>query len=393
MRMYGCGALHLNNLCRGPEGAQKGFVKGKKIDPQDDHAHCRENTTRVYQEGLMSIQSILDLNDPELRNLKITQCYHDLSRDIASLIRQDNANWCTFATWASKTAGRFVRNNTLSKSLLDALNQSRRYAFVFAGLDTLALLDPVHAVIKAISRDITIGNLKVFAELGPIFERMVSAFRGGTNLNNLLNSLQQGTTAAGGQDALRSAITHFHEAMQEPDPTRKAEKILLANAQIGEHEQIRLQPHIKGALDAPIAQTLRSLALANKDIEPLLAPLVDPIAQSWREIVTSFLMQLTLPDGPLQLGAGLQPPPGQSSLFPPALQQINDNDLRTLLVRYGALNAVNSGTADWADLDQRMRFILTFFRSWQQHPRLFTQPFTDVQRREIDAGRMPTGDL
>lgn len=341
----------------------------------------------------MPIQSIIDLNAPELRNLKITQCYHDLSRDIAPLVGQDNANWCTFATWASKTAGRFVRNDTLSKSLLDALKQSSRYAPVFAALDALTLLDPIHEVIKTISRHITTGNLKVFTELGPIFERMVTAFRGDTRLNDLLDSLQHGTTTAEGQDALRSAITHFHEAMREPDPTRRAEKILLANAQVGEHEQIRLQPHIKGALDAPISETLRSLALANKGIEPLLAPLIDPIAQSWREIVTRFLMQLTLPDGTLQLGAGLQPPPGQSSLFPPALQQINDNDLRTLLARYGALNAVNSGVADWADLDQRMRFILTFFRSWQQHPRLFTQPFTDDQRREIAAGRMPTGDL
>jgi hypothetical protein len=181
--------------------------------------------------------------------------------------------------------------------------------------------------------------------------------------------------------------------MNEADPARKAEKILLANAQIGEHEQIRLQPHIKGALDAPIAQTLRSLSLGNTSITWLLAPLIDPLAQSWREIVTSFLMQLTLPDGPLQLGASLPPPPGQSSLFPAALQQINDNELRTLLVQYGALNALNSGTADWADLNERMRFILTFFRAWQQHPRLFAQPFTDAQRRDIAADRMPKGNL
>src|SRR5262245_42975732 len=43
-------------------------------------------------------------NDPVLRNLLITQCYHDLSAGIAELLTGGNANWCTFATWASKTA-------------------------------------------------------------------------------------------------------------------------------------------------------------------------------------------------------------------------------------------------------------------------------------------------
>lgn len=342
----------------------------------------------------MSIQSIITFNGREIRNLKITQCYHDLSRDIAPLVGQGDANWCTFATWASKTAGRFVRNDTLSKSLLDAFGQSSTYTPVFAALDTQALLDPVYEVIETISRHITAGNLKVFTELGPIFEHMIAAFRGQAQLSDLLNSLKPGTTTTGGQDALRSAITHFHEAMNEGNLARKAEKVLLANAQVGEHEQIRLQPHIEKALNAPISETLRSLVpSANGSLQWVLAFAIDPIAQSWREIVTSFLMQLTLPDGPLQLGAGLPPPPGQSSLFPPVLQQINDNELRTLLTRYGALNPTNSGVADWADLDQRMRFILTFFRSWQRHPRLFEQPFTSGQRQDIAADRMPKGDL
>jgi hypothetical protein len=40
-----------------------------------------------------------------------------------------------------------------------------------------------------------------------------------------------------------------------------------------------------------------------------------------------------------------------------------------------------------------MHFILTLFRARQQDERLFEQPFTDAQRSDIAAGRMPAGAL
>src|SRR6185436_9966532 len=55
--------------------------------------------------------------NPVLRNLLITQCYHDLSTGLAELLSGGNANWCTFATWASKTAGCFVRKDELPAAL------------------------------------------------------------------------------------------------------------------------------------------------------------------------------------------------------------------------------------------------------------------------------------
>ena len=47
--------------------------------------------------------------DPSLRNLRITLCYSKLSLALAERFGRGNVNWCTFATWASKTAGRFIR--------------------------------------------------------------------------------------------------------------------------------------------------------------------------------------------------------------------------------------------------------------------------------------------
>lgn len=65
-------------------------------------------TTRVpSQETIAGIISVS--GNPNLRNLKITLCYSELSCAIAAVVGSENVNWCNFATWASKTAGRFIR--------------------------------------------------------------------------------------------------------------------------------------------------------------------------------------------------------------------------------------------------------------------------------------------
>jgi hypothetical protein len=49
--------------------------------------------------------------DPVRRNLLITQCYHDLSGALFRRLDGGNLNWCSYATWASRTAGRFIRDD------------------------------------------------------------------------------------------------------------------------------------------------------------------------------------------------------------------------------------------------------------------------------------------
>ena len=55
-------------------------------------------------------QVIVSMSDrPELRNLAITQCYSDLSQSLQVFSGSRNTNWCTYATWASKTVGQLIR--------------------------------------------------------------------------------------------------------------------------------------------------------------------------------------------------------------------------------------------------------------------------------------------
>lgn len=322
-------------------------------------------STQLTPETAESISAI-DEEKAGLRNLKITQYYHDLSQAIAALVGQENANWCTFATWASKTAGTFIRiDDTFKEKVVDFFKKP------------LPLQDNI---IEKVSNAVAEGNLKVFHELGLVFAGMVATFSGDLSfdeakLERFLDPLRRGATQAGGQDLLRSAIRLYYEAKFETEVRVKTEKILLANGQVGFHEQTRLQDNIEGALNA-LPDTLKK----SPD---------DPISQQWREFATHHLMRLHLPDGSLELGGKVRPLPGQP-LFPPELQVINDPQVHQLLEKFGALDETQgSGVTDWADLDQRMGFILTLFRSRQRDLQLFNQPFTKEQCAAIAQGKVP----
>ena len=67
------------------------------------------------------VDRIAALGDPAIRNLQITQCYYELSAALAERTGL-SANWCTFATWASKQAGQAIRKEDLARTLENALD-------------------------------------------------------------------------------------------------------------------------------------------------------------------------------------------------------------------------------------------------------------------------------
>ena len=66
------------------------------------------------------VDTIAGLTDPVVRNLRITQCYHELSAAVAERVAP-GANWCTFATWASRQAGRTIRGEDLEEQIATRL--------------------------------------------------------------------------------------------------------------------------------------------------------------------------------------------------------------------------------------------------------------------------------
>ena len=335
-----------------------------------------------------SWQSIVTLeSQPVLRNLLISQGYHELSDGFARMLGPENVTWFSFAAWSSKVVGQFIQNQELPELLrwwiegsgsndqrLQRLNTQLRSLHADPTDAQRAALDAsVRCAINDMRMYLAEGNTQVFAELAPAFGRFLQELGSDRSpdlvkLERYLDSLHSGPiepdkvrldektrelelVSRGGQSLLREAARHYYKAKFELDPKRRAELILLANASIGVHEQTRLQTYIIGALDAPIGNVLVNAthdALAERIgnevlgprgyalVDRLLSPITDHVQDVFHRFATELMMTLKLPDGTLRLGRDLPAAPGQP-LFPPQLRTIDNAELGMMLAQYEAL--------------------------------------------------------
>ncbi len=79
------------------------------------------------------IERIVALTDPVIRNLQITQCYYELAQPLVFRLGE-NANWCSFATWASRQAGQTIRKEDLARTLEHVLGSHESIQLVGSDL-------------------------------------------------------------------------------------------------------------------------------------------------------------------------------------------------------------------------------------------------------------------
>jgi hypothetical protein len=380
------------------------------------------------------VDRIAALPDPVIRNLQITQCYQELSGNMAQRTGQ-RANWCTFATWASKQAGQTIRKEDLARMLESARASSLAAAstaedFVVSaqhlGSNHTAteirasvwdVVNPVGAIDRA-SDAVGRGNKKVFEEIGREFARFqVTCLQDVTydadNLARFCAGLRPGDPPDG-QRYLRQAFTHYYQACFEGDARAQLELLLCANLEIGFHEQTRLQPEIAESLDAAFIDPkefrlrlikalfpyrsylvrlrlfLTRLLQRSTRFDNALDALVAEARRQAHLFITEYMMTIGLPHGQrLRLGEDL------SAEFPPTLRQIVNPDLMTLLAQIDPTpdSTRDSGTIDWAELPDRIHFIADMFRCYADTADLFEPPFTPGQVVQLKAGHLPAGQL
>ncbi len=377
------------------------------------------------------VESIAAVADPVSRNLRITQCYHELATALADRI-PGHANWCAFATWASKQAGQSIRQEDLQAALSHAFDASPALDELAEGvaerlvsLGAALGIDEIRRIVKdaldiqtaaAIVADaVARGNLKVFAEIGLVFarflaERAADEVVDAAAITRFCETLHEGEPPEG-QRYLRQAFSHYYAACFEPRPEPRAELMLLANLEVGLHEQARLQPEILEALNAPVidpnAVTPRLiaavlprgaafLARARRFVERVLGgptpldravrALVEAAQREARLVITERLMTLALPRGELlRLGSDI------AAAYPPELATIENDELRALIAQVDPTpdSTRDSGARDWGDLPERMHFIADLFRAYHASPDLADPPFDAAQVEAITAGRRP----
>ncbi len=381
------------------------------------------------------VDRIAALADPVVRNLQITQCYYELS---ARLVERTgpSANWCTFATWASKQAGQTIRKADLGQALKRAVTRPPALNAVGpmpGALATPALaadtavqqanatlwdvLDP-SAPFERASLAVARGNRKVFAEIGRVFAAFAAACLDdaapdAAKIAAFCAELRPGPPPDG-QEYLRRAFARYYAALFAADAKTRAEHLFFANLAIGFHEQTRLQPEIVAALDAPIPDQqrlatqlsaallpyprlvalpflyLRRLLGRPLLVERAAAAAVAQAREAAHLIVTEHLMTLTLAGGAyLRLGRDLK------ATYPATLARIDDAELAALLATVDQTpdSVAESGAGDWGDLGERLHFIADMFRCYQEAPLLLAAPFTPEQVAALVAGQAPGGEL
>ena len=304
-------------------------------------------------------REIAAMSDPVIRNLRITECYSRL----AAAMPPGGANWCTFATWASRQAGRTIRGEDLLYRLQGELRQDAellhpirsfwRWLLRRGLLREDTWFGKLHTPFDAFelaSDAVARGNLKVFAEIGVAFA----------------DWLEDGV-APGEPPLLRQAFARYEQR-------RSAEQIVLANLEIGLHEQTRLQPEIREALDAALAPTRHLLAW----------PLQRQLTKLSRQLITESLMVLTFPGVVLWLSRNLE-----------VSGDVTDPELHELMKRYEPVPPAldDCGAEDWSVLEQRMHYIVHLFRAHHEDGTLASPPFTAAQVERILAGELPDGEL
>lgn len=378
------------------------------------------------------VDAIAAITDPVLRNLRITQCYFELARVFLARTGQA-ANWCSFATWASRQAGQSIRRQDLQRALehaLDALVGGGAADGVAHAVRALGAEHDaarvrqvvrqalnVEAVVARSADAVARGNRKVFAEIGREFARFLEVCGSDVTPDleriSAFTALLRSGDPPDGQELLRQAFRHYYHAVFASDAADRAQYLLLSNLEIGLHEQTRLQPEITEAVDAAVLEA--------KDVAPVLlsqllprwgvvarirrfsvrlfggrTPLdraVDALlaeARRWmRRVITEHMMSLEIGGTRLMLGQDLQRP------FPASLATLSEPELHALLLRIDPTpdSTKDTGATDWVVLRERMHYIADLFRCYQDAPELFTSPFTEEQVTAIRAGRVPANVL
>ncbi len=156
------------------------------------------------------VRRIAAIANPAIRNLEITHCYSLLAAAFAKR-SGTGANWCSYATWASRQAGRTIRGEDLGDRLGRELRQGAwlRHPIrtFWRRLLRRGLLDPesrlgrltgeLHTPFDSfeLAADaVARGNRKVFAEIGLEFARYLRECPPGdaARLERFLDGLQAG---------------------------------------------------------------------------------------------------------------------------------------------------------------------------------------------------------
>ncbi len=366
------------------------------------------------------IDAVLAIDDRVLRNYWVTQTYADISDALRSLLDPNTANWCTYATWASRTVGSNMRGEALPKWLHDRvllpdglmgltqnLNADAKFSEfrkVLGDLKPEHLMDVTRELLGEMAINLSDGNTEVFAEITPPAAIFIAEFSSGADPHEARAKVLaacQGVPEYQGVNRLAAGYSLYCDAMHETDPKLRSQLILAGSLQLGTHEQNHLQPVIVSSMDMGVntaatrlkeklEKELGALARVQQDFDKLLQPALHWIGDTWGDIMTFTLGTLQSPEGTMHLDHDV-PLPKDRPYVTPDLEPVKVGALGELLAMFNRAkkNGKGSFARDWANLMDRMNFISNLFISRHHVPDMFDPPFDAATLAAIEADRTP----
>ena len=330
------------------------------------------------------VEAIISNPNPVERNLQITQSYHQFTLDFREWVDRDNVCWCAFATWASRQAGHFIRNEQVPEALLELLGLDPDgkpapkpwYWFLIPKrlLQSPLVLRYARVTVEDTSKHIADGNRLVYTKLARLFAGFLEMVRNQPSPDpaRMQAFLDDAAIDSSTGEGLVKAFRYYYRVLSEKDPKVRAELMYAANLLIGQHEQIRLQEAIEGALTAPLHQGIIGWISRH-----LFRSFFERMELDWKKIATRMMMTMDTPTGVFRLGDDVPPLP-DGKQYPELLETLTLPELVPLIEQldYTPDALKGSAAADWTSLNDRLNYILDLFRSRQQDASLFAEPFS-----------------
>ena len=280
------------------------------------------------------------------RNRRITGEYARQADEMREFLGDDaGASWVNYAAFASNQVGGGIRGE--------------------GGFGPFSPNDDQR-------RALAEGNREVFAEIAPKFESFLDQFGGAQKKDPqqlrqwLDENFQRGDDPnKGGQDRLRDAFENYYNAKWESDVQKKQELTALANIQIAEHEQIRLDDKLDQALKDP-----GGVNGVVKDIGNIFGGFADDKINEQ--------VDLELAGGRLDVDHNVpesRDPNNRLADF----HRIQNRELRERIDEWRERGSKSDDSASlsgsdaepWHDLDERMYYLAQLMRTQHTNPALF----------------------
>jgi hypothetical protein len=365
--------------------------------------------------GTAEIEEICDLRDDAYRNRWITYAYWKISQRLKEHIG-DNASWCTFSTWSSRTIGESIRLDKATRRIEELIYDEQSSISLRDHPELLRLQ------YRVTTRDdgkaqiaLAIGNRVIFHEIGTAVVQLIDWIKehGTNNLAgwkayrkenvkpyevNLLFPLPKSR-----ERQLWKGLDCYYKAAGAQSADEQAELVLQGNIRLGAYEQRRADRLLKVALEPFPGRYVRRrrpdpagpvvFSLVVEGAWALEGPWhLRIVSEQFAEFMTRYVMALEAPlfswtIRHLRLGHGLPRPDDDAKRFyPPALENPNDKTLN-LFRKYDHSDGVPERCAaqNWTRFEDRMNFIVNLFRAGQQDPNLYRElPGADLRTLHLD---------